>query len=443
LLEQKDIILKSRLEAFVKKDGDYWSFRGKAVREHAHAYFQYPAMMVPQMQSELIGIIKDISPGIKRILDPFVGSGTTMTEAMLQNLDFTGQDINPLSYLLCRVKSGPFFLPSIVKKAQKVVGKINRLRSKKIEVEFAGMNKWFQHNIAIELSHIKRAILEEDSKWARRFFWITLAETVRLTSNCRTSTYKLHIRPRQEVESRGISAKDIFNKILFRNIDRLSKIHDMLDERKLLNRGHYKGEINICIGDTSNTIKNAHTSDLLITSPPYGDNNTTVPYGQHSYLPLQWIPPCDIISNLDGTYLNTTHEIDRRSLGGSRKNAVSKSQYLNDKSYTFQKMMNLLENKPSDCQSRLAAFCVDLDASLELIINALKPDSYMIWILGNRRIANKTILVDEIVSDLLVHKGCIRITKLQRRIPNKRSASKNKTTSTMNSESILVLRKTV
>jgi hypothetical protein len=106
-------------------------------------------------------------------------------------------------------------------------------------------------------------------------------------------------------------------------------------------------------------------------------------------------------------------------------------------------MMNVLEDKPSDCQSRLAAFCVDLDASLELIVNTLKPNSYMIWILGNRRIANKTILIDEIVSDLLVHNGCTRITKLERRIPNKRGASKNKTTSTMNSESILVLRKTI
>ena len=34
--------------------------------------------------------------------------------------------------------------------------------------------------------------------------------------------------------------------------------------------------------------------DLLVTSPPYGDNRTTVPYGQHAFLPLQWVELSDI-----------------------------------------------------------------------------------------------------------------------------------------------------
>ncbi len=442
MLYNCDKMLKSRLESYLKKDKDYWSFRGKAVREHAHAYFQYPAMMVPQMQGELIKIIKDIAPSVEKVLDPFVGSGTTMTEAMLQNLDFIGQDINPLAYLLCKVKSGPFFVANVKEQTQRLSGRINKFYGKKIEADFSGLTKWFQHNIAIELSQIKRAISKEPSKWLRRFFWIALAETVRLTSNCRTSTFKLHIRPQDEIKNRDLSAKGIFNKILFRNTDRLSKIYEILNGKKLLNKGHYNGEIHLSLEDSSKKIISAKECDLLITSPPYGDNNTTVPYGQHSYLPLQWIPPGDIAPQLDMSYLNTTHEIDKRSLGGSRRDAVTKSGHLNDKSPTFQKMMNELENEPINCQSRLAAFCVDLDASLEVITNALKPNSYMIWILGNRRIANKKILIDEIVSELLVQKGSIRVAKLQRKILNKRGSSRNKTTSTMGSESILILRKT-
>lgn len=439
--EKYDEILKSRLESYAKRDKEYWSFRGKAVREHAHAYFQYPAMMVPQMQGELIRIIKEVVPSINRVLDPFIGSGTTMTEAMLQNLDFMGQDINPLAYLLCKVKSGPFFLSSVRKKTQELCERIDRYYGTKIESDFQGLTKWFQSNVAIELSQIKRAIKKEPSKWARRFFWIAFAETIRLTSNCRTSTFKLHIRPRSEIVSRDISAKEIFNNILLRNIGRVSKIYEILDGKKLLNRGCYKGEIYLSLGDTSRKIKGAKKCDLLITSPPYGDNNTTVPYGQHSYLPLQWIPPCDIMTQLDNSYLDTTHEIDKRSLGGSRKEAINRSQYLNAISPTFQKTMNELENEPTNCRSRLAAFCADLDSSLQVITDILRPNAYMIWILGNRRIANKEILIDEIVSELLIQKGSKRVTKLQRIIPKKRGASRNKTTTTMGSESILILRK--
>ena len=439
--EKCDEILKSRLKSYVKKDKDYWSFRGKAVREHAHAYFQYPAMMVPQMQGELIRIVKEVVPSIKRVLDPFAGSGTTLTEAMLQNLDFIGQDINPLAYLLCKVKSGPFFLSSVKKKTQGFCERIDRYYGTRKESNFSGLTKWFQNDVIVDLSQIKRAIKKEPSKRTRRFFWIALAETVRLTSNCRTSTFKLHIRPKDEIASRNISAKEIFKNILFRNIDRLSKIHEILDGNKLLKKGHYKGEIHLSLGNTSEIIRNAKECDLLITSPPYGDNNTTVPYGQHSYLPLQWIPPCDIMTQLDNSYLDTTHEIDKRSIGGSLKDAINKSQYLSDISPTFREAMNELENEPANCRSRLAAFCVDLDSSLKVITDAMKPNSYMIWILGNRRIANKKILIDEIVSELLIQKGSKRVTKLQRTIPNKRGASRNKTTTTMGSESILILRK--
>ncbi|MTV66983.1 modification methylase, partial [Streptococcus pneumoniae] len=36
------------------------------------------------------------------------------------------------------------------------------------------------------------------------------------------------------------------------------------------------------------------TIDLICTSPPYGDNSTTVTYGQYSMLPLFWIDRTDL-----------------------------------------------------------------------------------------------------------------------------------------------------
>ena len=77
---------------------EHWAFKG-AKREHAHAFLKYPAMMVPQMQSEIIDIFVRNFPEIETIYDPFVGSGTVMTEAMLHGLSFAGQDINPLAIL--------------------------------------------------------------------------------------------------------------------------------------------------------------------------------------------------------------------------------------------------------------------------------------------------------------------------------------------------------
>ncbi len=108
-----DDTIKLLLDKLDKENHDYWSFRGAATREHAHAFVQYPAMMVPQMQAKLISIMKEAAPWISKIYDPYLGSGTIMTESMLQGLDFIGDDINPLAILICQAKSGPFLLESL------------------------------------------------------------------------------------------------------------------------------------------------------------------------------------------------------------------------------------------------------------------------------------------------------------------------------------------
>ena len=200
--DSTDGYIQSLLGRLDKGKEDHWSFRGNAKREHAHAYLQYPAMMVPQMQGELLSVMKEAMPEIRSVYDPFVGSGTTMTESMFRGLNFIGYDINPLAVLICTAKKGPFFVEALDKKTDLLTSNIKKDQSNAIEVDFPNWDKWFRNDIAIELSKIRRAIRNETSRWCRRLFWLALAETVRLTSNSRTSTYKLHIRPEDEVRNR-------------------------------------------------------------------------------------------------------------------------------------------------------------------------------------------------------------------------------------------------
>jgi hypothetical protein len=63
-------------------------------------------MMVPDMPGVLIETVREAAGEIQSAYDPFVGSGTTLTESMLRGMDFTGWDINPLAVPICRVKAG-------------------------------------------------------------------------------------------------------------------------------------------------------------------------------------------------------------------------------------------------------------------------------------------------------------------------------------------------
>lgn len=444
LTTSTDEAIQHRLESYSKDNEEHWSFRGKAVRAHVHAYLQYPAMMVPQMQGELIRTICEVTPEIKSVYDPFMGSGTIMTESMIQGLDFTGQDINPLAVLICNSKKGPFFARSLRDRISTVISTIKEDQSCCIEVDFPNLYKWFRHDVAIELSRIKRAIHNEDAKWSRRFFWLALAETVRLTSNSRTSTFKLHIRPKEEIERRGVSPIGIFEEIVSSNFKRLCTIKQVLEELCLVEKGHYRGLIEVRLGDSASTksgLNNGRLHDLLVTSPPYGDNVTTVPYGQYSYLPLQWIDLEDIDKDMDPSWLVSTHEIDSRSLGGTKTRALDESSELRKLSKTFDQVIQSLGYAPRDRAVRVAAFCRDLNRCLDPILSALKPNAYMIWTIGNRRVEDRSVPMDDILSDLLTVRGSRVIARFQRAIPSKRMAVKNNIARTMHAETVLIMKK--
>lgn len=431
------------LASYSEHDADYWSYRGKATREHAHAYFQYPAMMVPQMQGDLIRTARQVAPDVGSVYDPYLGSGTVLSEAMTQGLDFSGQDINPLAVLLCRAKSGPFAEADLRARAETLFHRIRQDTSTAIEVRFPGLDKWFRADVQVALSRIRRAIVVESDLATRRFFWVALAETVRLTSNSRTSTFKLHIRPKEELD-RELDPVGLFSVILTRNLDNLAKQRALLAERRWLDGDAYRGRVDVRLGDSSQADEPGKTTpeyDLFVSSPSYGDNATTVPYGQHSFLPLQWIGGADIDDAYDPSCLETTHSIDSRSLGGKRSNALKHVEPLLESSPSLRSTLDALREMPADRRSRVVAFCRDLDHCLDPILRRLKPNAYMFWTVGNRRVGGLVMPLDDILSEFLTARRAEEIVRLKRGIHSKRMAHKNNIAATMSTETVVVMRK--
>lgn len=431
------------LERFSKWDNDYWTFRRGVSRGQAHGLTQYPAMMVPTMQAVLLGVVTNVDSRVSAVLDPFAGSGTTLVESMRLGLNYTGQDINPLALLLCRAKAGPFHTARLASAVKNTVERANSDPGRRVEADFPGLEKWFSANAAIELSRIRRAIRCVDDVWCRRVLWTGLAETVRLTSNSRTSTFKLHIRSPDELRSRTVNPLKTFAAIIANITKRLHEEAMALREAgHLTPDGRYRGHVVLQLGDSTDLMPSARGGhDLLVTSPPYGDNTSTVPYGQYSYLPLQWIDLDDIDEGVDSDHLRSTQEIDARSLGGSKKHAVRDVQPLLPVSRSLKETLLRLEELPADRASRVAAFYRDLDASLHQLLAALRASAYMIWTVGNRRVGGEPVPTDAILVELLAAKEVRLVTRIKRKIPNKRMATRNAIASTMSGETILVFRK--
>lgn len=437
---ESDQTIRDRLRALTVADGDYWAFRGGSRRGYAHAFFQYPAMMVPQMQGALIQAVSAARPGLSRAFDPFVGSGTTLTEAMLHGLAFTGWDINPLAVLLCQAKTGPFYPNALKEKVDEVLGRVATDTATAIETDLPNVTKWFRRDVSLALSKLRRAIRSEPARWARRFFWVALADTVRLASNSRTSTFKLHIRPKKEIKARQVSPIGLFEEAARRNIEQMDRQCNILKERGLLKKGRYTRDAETCLCDATNPPASRVSGpyDLLISSPPYGDNKSTVPYGQYSYLPLNWIDGTDILEKWDEEWLRTTHEIDTRSLGGVLRGAEAAASELNELSPAFRRFAKVIADAPKDRLQRVAAFCSDLNWAVGAILKQMKPGAYLVWTVGNRRVAGHCVPLDGFLTDLLMAHGCRWVAGISRPILSKRMAVKNNVSGTMRSESVLV-----
>lgn len=424
-------------------DDDFWSLKDRDRRDSAHCIFQYPAMMVPLVQRRLLASILEAKPAIQSLYDPFVGSGTSLVSGMHFGLGVYGNDVNPLAVLISRVRTArvtEFTIGAIV---SQIVREANGDRRGTIDCTLPNREKWFHDAVSIELSRLRRAIRRQSNLWVRRFLWVTLAETVRLTSNDRTSTYKLHARPADEIAKRVLSPIKLFEEIGAINAESFADFRSELRARAQLKAGKYGADTKVKMGDTRDLSRSwsDRSFDLIMTSPPYGDNMTTVTYGQHSYLPLHWIDYQDIDAGADLETLRTTQEIDRRSLGGwAHENSWSEERLL-DSSPALRGCAESLPATPADGRTRLLRFYADFAASLDSIAETVKPNGYMVWTVGNRNIGGRQVPTDVILSEMLSAQSCTVLKTLTRKIHHKRMPDRNASSATMREEKILLVRK--
>lgn len=432
--------LASRLEKLADADAEYWSFADNGERDYLHSLFRYPAMMVPRLQRKLLETCITWDRGIDRIYDPFVGSGTVMTEAMLLGRSFVGTDINPLAILVCRAKSEYLNAESIERDLDRLLKHILSDKCAAIDIEFPHMRKWFEPQVLIGLCRVRRAILAGTCADIRRFWWVVLAETIRLVSNSRTSTVKLHLRPRAEIESRPNPIVR-FREIAERSVQIVVAQQEILEAKGLQRAGVYQRKIELEVADIRG--HSIAPADLLMSSPPYGDNHSTVTYGQAAYLPLQWVPKTDIGPTIDPALSASTHSTDTASLGGkSSVTAVREAEKTLEASPALRALIHDLKEEPLDRSTRVAGFFKDFDLGLDSIIDNLGPRAVMLWTVGDRSVGGKRVPMALILKEL-VGERAEYVTELRRMIPaaKKRMPTRNALTKTMGSETILVLRK--
>ena len=284
------------------------------------------------------------------------------------------------------------------------------------------MKKWLNCDVIDSLALLRTAIMNIGSKKNRLYFWYILSDVIRFYSNTRSSTYKLHIKENIQKENIENAVIDTF----------LANTKKYIDKFK-----HKSKYFKLYKNDIFDIIKQykKNTFDISITSPPYGDNRTTIPYGEFSMLTLYTIPEYDL--ELEGWELNNYSMIDKRSMGGADKEYM-----LND--YEMSLINYYLDRISPSKQRKIIRYFKDYFNFLEELCRVTKK--YIVLTLGNRTVDRIKINLVLITKKYLEKNNYIKVKSVSRIIPRKRTPKLTsnvyqKPVSSMNHEYILVYKK--
>ena len=399
--------------------------------------FQYPGMMVSPMQGKLLDTVLSRRTGDAVVFDPFLGSATTLVEAATRGLPFVGRDINPLSILLGYVETAEAALLDLDASIEIVVARARRWTGSCPAPSEPWCQKWFRADVALELSALRASISEQPDVRERRLFWAAIAEVVRRSGNHLAGAPKLQTRPEASL-GRRIEVIESFRRqatalaAQLRCRERSYRAAGWLD-------GGGRPRVDLLCGDIRTLPAPRMKADIVLTSPPYGDNHTTMPYGQVSYLPLRWIDVWDIDPSTDRTLLGASKTLDTASLGGSLRLDQSACAHTLDRSRLLRRLRRSMVGTPRHAWQRTISFFADLDLALAQICRAAADDAHFVLTLGDKTTYQRAVPTADIVAELLAAYGIVCLDRLDRRIGRgKRLAPRNSYSETIGREVVLV-----
>jgi hypothetical protein len=248
-----------------------WDFPGSPSESLFSAIHWHPARFASQVPSSLIGLLS--KPG-EIVLDPFLGSGTTLVEAQRLGRKSIGVDLNPIACLIARAKT----VSSSFKGIERAINRLERDAQKCLERSFFGRSrdseippsvqpKWYTKHVLQDLGSLwnliasYRGLHEIISKSA---FSAILLPVCRETRHwgyvCDNST------PRGSYERDVLSE---YSKVLKKL--RLAYSDREIDRIAMLGNRAKIAPVTIQCGDVRDILSRMppESVDLVVTSPPY------------------------------------------------------------------------------------------------------------------------------------------------------------------------------
>jgi site-specific DNA-methyltransferase (cytosine-N4-specific) len=229
------------------------------------------------------------------VLDPYVGSGTTLLEAQLAGREACGFDLSPLAVLIARTKTTPVpakELMDLCNRFESLVDAMVTARNSsrpritmpptlkryladpEDDPRFPDpwFSKWFQPHVLAELIIIHRMIESLGSERRRNVAMVAFSNILRRCSNAHSGYPNVMF-------DRDHQPKPHPAELFYRSLIRCVELVGTLD-------GCIEQAPPIAVADATDLPLAQATVDAVITHPPYIGS---VPYAEYGLLSLKWL----------------------------------------------------------------------------------------------------------------------------------------------------------
>lgn len=241
-----------------------------------HGFHRFPAKYIPQVPQ---WAIRNFASDTSVVLDPFMGSGTTLVEALRVVERSYGTDIDPLARLISSAKTGDFSVTRLTALSEKLnPGLLPSISDCFLPMSgVKNVTHWFSEESWEGLCRIFVAIDGLDCTPSERdFFFTVFSSTLRWVSNADDQTQKTYVSGTLKKTPPGVFPT--FEKSLQKALLGISSLASVRGER----------QANILDGSALAVPLSDESVDLIVTSPPYLDS---VDYMYNFMLEYFWLGP--------------------------------------------------------------------------------------------------------------------------------------------------------
>ncbi|MGI6369795.1 MAG: site-specific DNA-methyltransferase [Ignavibacteria bacterium] len=381
---------------------DYsYSFSDKTIKDTSyitHGYYTYPAKFIPQLAERLI---KENSKEGDIVIDPFMGSGTTIVEAIVNNRIGIGTDINEIAFLLSKVKTTPIKNTELVTEyakfekdlPYKLDGRFDYFLSEaqKYIPENERIDYWFLPEQKDKLSVIFAQILEIENKNVQNFYLIAFAQILK---SCSIWLQK-SVKPTRDHKKKVYEPLTLFLRQSKKMIKKHHEFDKKLSENIKENIDLYR---NVSCGDSRNLNCETEKASLIVTSPPYV---TSYEYADLHQLPSLWFG-----------YLKDLPEFRQKFIGSAYKNREN----VDLRSNLANEIVSELKNKK---QNEVKNYFADMLESFEETKRVLKHGGRACIVIGNTEFQGVKIKNAEVFQEQFHNIGFKTHNVIKREIPSK------------------------